>query len=170
MKMGEYFEITFFEASPNSAPETSTRLKNALNMRDGMNHITNSKFKILQDRCVYYQWYEETQFDMYQLSLENLIFYKRTFDADLDNLMQVISACFDAAPNLRFATGIYELTDYYLGEATTFEIAMKKAISNFPLLFFRASDEHPTDGAIKLSHQIICIMQSGAAIQNLFTD
>lgn len=168
--MGEYFEITFFEASPNSAPETSTRLKSALNMKDGLNHIANSKFKILQDRCVYYQCYEEAQFDMYQFSLENLIFYKRTFDADLDNMMQVISACFDAAPNLRFATGIYELTDYYLGEAATFEAAMKKAILNFPLLFFRASNAPPTDGASKLSHQVKCIMQSGTAIQDLFTD
>lgn len=54
--------------------------------------------------------------------------------------MQTVSICFSSASDLAFATGIYELTDYYLGESENMQMALKRAFRYCPILF----SESPT--------------------------
>ncbi len=115
--MGEYFEITFFEGNHNAISATSEKIKSILGIADGRNIIKLSKLPLLENKNVYFQSITYSEFTMHMLSIENFVLTRESFEAQLDLLMQTVSICFSSASDLAFATGIYELTDYYLGES-----------------------------------------------------
>lgn len=168
--MGKYFEITFFEKEHPTAPSASETLKSILGVKDGKNAIALSEISLLENRSVYYQSIAYPKFTMHQLSIEDFILKKQSFGIQLDQLMQAVSLCFAASPELTFATGIYELTGYYLGDSESVEVALKKAFRRFPMLFFRENSKYSKHASAITRHHIACIVQSGPGIQNFITD
>ena len=125
--MGEYFEITFFEGNHNAISAASEKIKSILGIADGRNIIKLSKLPLLENKNVYFQSITYSEFTMHMLSIENFVLTRESFEAQLDLRMQTVSICFSSASDLAFATGIYELTDYYLGESENIQMALKRA-------------------------------------------
>ena len=125
--MGEYFEITFFEENHDSVSTTAEKIKSILGIEDGRNIVAFSKLPLLENKNVYFQSITSSEFTMHQLSIEDFVLTRESFETQLDLLMQTVSICFSSALDLSFATGIYELTDYYLGESENMQKALKRA-------------------------------------------
>lgn len=168
--MGEYFEITFFEGNHNAISAASEKIKSILGIADGRNIIKLSKLPLLENKNVYFQSITYSEFTMHMLSIENFVLTRESFEAQLDLLMQIVSICFSSASDLAFATGIYELTDYYLGESENIQMALKRAFRYCPMLFFRESSSYSNCTPAINRYHIACIVQSGNRIQNIFSD
>lgn len=168
--MGEYFEITFFEGNHDSISTTSEKIKNVLGIADGRNIMKLSKLPLLKNKNVYFQSIAYSEFSMHMLSIENFVLTRESFEAQLDLLMQTVSICFSSASDLAFATGIYELTDYYLGESENMQMVLKRAFRYCPILFFRESNRYSNCASAIIRYHIACIVQSGNRIQNIISD
>ena len=132
--------------------------------------IKLSKLPLLENKNVYFQSITYSEFTMHMLSIENFVLTRESFEAQLDLLMQTVSICFSSASDLAFATGIYELTDYYLGESENIQMALKRAFRYCPMLFFRESSRYSNCTPAINRYHIACIVQSGNRIQNIFSD
>ena len=168
--MGEYFEITFLEENRGAVPSASEKIKSVLHVKDGRNAIGLSEIPLLKNQSVYFQSIVYPKFTMHQLSIEDFVLKKQTFELQLDQLMQAISICFASSPALTFATGIYELTGYYLGDSEDAEDAVERAFRRFPMLFFRETSQYSKRAAAIVRYHIACIVQSSPKIQNFITD
>ena len=168
--MGEYFEITFFEGNHDPISATSGKIKSILGVADGRNIIKLSKLPLLENKNVYFQSIAYSEFTMHMLSIENFVLTKESFEAQLDLLMQTVAICFSSASDLAFATGIYELTDHYLGESEDMQTALKRAFRYCPMLFFRESSRYSNYASAIIRYHIACIVQSGNRIQDIISE
>lgn len=166
--MGEYFEITFFAADHHNKHLTARKITEILEVKEGRNKARASVFPLLENREVYFQVFDETNFTEYQLSIMDLKFTINTLEKQLDQMMQIVSQCFDGATELLFATGIYELTDYYIQSNSTIADIVTYACPHYPFLFFRENGNNFGYIATKCNHNVSCVVQLGNQMQNVF--
>lgn len=168
--MGEYFEITFFCAKALNTHLTQKKLMETLQISCGRNIKNTSPFQLLQKREVYFQVFEEANYSEYQLSLMNLIFTKEDFDFQLEQMLEVVSVCFDNVPSLLFATGIYELTDYYLEKINHIQEFPQLVFPKIPILFFRRDENKYGYKETRIYRNVSCVVQNSNGIQDIFAE
>ncbi len=168
--MGEYFEITFFSSKAMNMPSAKNKLMDVLQINCGRNIRNTSSFQLLQDREIYFQVFEEVNYTEFQLSLMNLVFTRDNFDFQLEKILEVVSICFDMVPSFLFATGIYELTDYYLEKINHIQEFSQFVFPKIPLLFFRRDENKYGYKAAKIYRNISCVVQNGKDIQDIFSE
>lgn len=168
--MGEYFEITFFSAKALDIPLAQKTLMKALHIGSGRNAGGLSLFQLLENREVYFQVFDEPNYTEFQLSIMNLIFTRGNFDMQLKQILEVVSVCFDSVPSLLFATGIYELTDYYLEKVNDIQEFPELLFPKIPILFFRRDEKKYGYKATRVYRNVSCVVQNSKEIQDIFVE
>lgn len=135
----------------------------------GRNTGNTSSFQLLQNREVYFQVFNAPNYTELQLSVMNLIFTKKDFELQLSQILDVVSACFESVSPLLFATGIYELTDYYLEKVNCIQEFPQLLFPQMPLLFFKRGRNlygyHATGNYRNVSY----VVQDCKGVQDIFT-
>jgi len=148
--MGEYFELTFFlDKEKSQKGQTKKQALEALNIAEGKNQVSAHAYPLFAGREVRFDVYEydDADFDFieYNVCLADFVFTKKNFEEKINQLLQVADACFHQIDAVLFATGVYELTSYYLfgiNKVESIEDFSNGVFKKFPLLFFRQGDEH----------------------------
>ena len=148
--MGEYFELTFFldkEKSQKGQPEKQAL--EALKIAEGKNQVSDHQYPLFAGREVLFLVYEYDDVDFleYEVNLADFVFTKKNFEEKINQLLQVVNACFNQIDAVLFATGVYELTCHYIEGIESIEGFNKGIYKKFPILFFNQGDEygfHPT--------------------------
>jgi len=147
--MGEYFELTFFldkEKSQKGQPEKQAL--EALKIAEGKNQVSNHQYPLFAGREVLFHvfGYDDVDFLEYRVCLADFVITKKNFEKRIDQLLQVVNACFNQIDTVLFATGIYELTYYYIEGIESIEGFNKGIFKKFPILFFNKGEEYGFQG------------------------
>lgn len=132
--MPELFEIAFFEANHRHQQKKSGHKAISINAEGLFENSALSEYKWSRDMFYY------SGFSVWILSIESFIFTSKNFDAQLEKLADVVNRVFSRSKEIVFATGIYELTGYYLEQIESIEHFNQDLLKHFPLLFFRAKE------------------------------
>lgn len=168
--MPEYFELTFFlDKSSVDNKIVKQQMLGLLSLHDGKQEITEHQFSLFSYKEVLFDVfeYDEVDFLEYRICLADFYITKRSLDAKVNQLLQIVDLCFKQIDAIRFATGIYELTYYYIEGIKRLKDFDIGVLSKFPLLFLRAEskcDFTPT----YLYGSTACIYNNH--VQNIYSD
>lgn len=167
--MGETFEITFFlkrDCSENDIKKFTTIFQ----VHFGYNIAAENHFKFLNEKNLYFQVFYEENYTEIQLSVENLTFTAENFNEKLHHLLELVHTCFSYVSSIQIATGIYELTYYYLENCIAISDILSIALSRFPFVFLQKDVDTSNFNQFlgKKYGSIQYIFQQGTKIQNIF--
>ncbi len=166
--MGEYFELTFFLEKEGAQKEKGKeKILAFLMLNEGTNLVKQHQYQIFSHKEVLFDVFEETDFIEYRICLSDFTFTKENFNEQLTQLLQIVDICFNHIDSILFATGIYELTYYYIEGITYAKDFSKSIFSKFPLLFFRIGNEYGLN-SIQRFGCISCVVNLGENVQDIF--
>ncbi len=168
--MGEYFELTFFLDKKRSVIEQAKeKVLELLMLKEGNNLNKLHQYLLFSYKEVLFDVFEEDDFTEYRFCFSDLVFTKKNYDENLNQLLQVVETCFNHIESMLFATGIYELTYYNIEGITLVKDFNKNVFLKFPLLFFRDGNEYGLDPTIRYGG-ISCVLNFGGDVQDIFVN
>lgn len=165
--MGEFFELAFFSPRDSFVSSVSSNFQTELSLQVGQNTNMGDSFKLFEGRNVWFDAIEGEEFVEYLVAVEDLRITNSNLDKILDQICVLVDRCFCVAPEIQFATGIYELTGYYLQDTRKLNDVQKSLFPNVPLLFFRSKPDC-APSAVKYSNRLYYVLQQGKNIQSIF--
>lgn len=90
----------------------------------------------MHENIEYFQ-YEGVDWIEYEINIPDFKIFKSDFENYLILFLSYIDKCYRKISSLRFATGIYELTSYYVGNINSINEFNYDFFKKFPLVFFR---------------------------------
>jgi hypothetical protein len=168
--VGEYFEVTLF-LQKDIAEKENAREKalSLLVLNEGRHCPGQHRYPLFSNREVLFDVFEETDFLEYRICLSDYVIMQASFDERLTELLQVVDLCFGRIESALFATGIYELTHYYIEEATCIKDFGQERFLKFPLLFFRVGNEYGLEPTGRYGN-IAYVVNLGGDVQDIFAD
>lgn len=168
--MGECFDLTFFvDKAKINEKQDEELILGLLNISHGRNQLYEHHFPLFSGREVFFEVYPESDFIGYWIAITELTFTKKNFNAKLNQILEVVDTCLDKMPQIMFATGIYQMTYYYIQEVKRIADFNKTIFSNFPLLFFREGNEYGFRSTQKYGN-ISCVVNLRENVQNIFAN
>lgn len=165
--MGEFFELAFFSPRDSFVSSVSDNIQTALSLHVGQNTVITNSFKLLERRNVWFDIIEGDEFVEHLIAVENLHITNSRLDEILDQICTLVDRCFYVAPEMRFATGIYELTGYYLRDACNLDDIQKRLFPSAPFIFSRSKLDCGFS-TVKYSSKLYYTLQQGENIQSIF--
>ena len=151
----ESFEITFFcDKRMNYDSSNSSRVLKKL--YDESVRLNNEAVFETFD-------YEDNDFYEVRCSIFGLEFTKENFLPFINRIAVLAEKMFDTFDSCVFATGIYELTWYYIEKIHRIS-DLKNILYKFPICFLRGNSEADAIGARILLHtsEVLCIYHENA--------
>ena len=168
--MPEFFELTFFVKKELSAKETDVGLLRSFFALDsGKNTIAQHPFSIFANREIWFDAVEESDYWECIISISDFIITRTNFDAILHDLLEIVDAAFERIESISFATGIYELTCYYLNNIRRLTDINDDIIKEFPFVFMKAPCRFNISD-VKKYKNILYAVTTGEDVQNIFSD
>lgn len=124
------------------------------------------RFPLLNERELSFEYYEEEDFVEYWLGIDDLVITSHNVQSVLKDILAVVNACFERFPSVRFATGIYELTAYYLGDVKSYSEFDHNILRQFPFVFLREKNQFGFLSETKF-HNVWYVVNSGNEVQNI---
>jgi len=166
--MSEYFELTFFlDKKISIRKKSKEKILELLMIKEGSNLNKQHKYMLLSHREVLFDVFEEDDFVEYRICLSDFIFTKKNYDEKLTQLLQIVEMCFNHVDSMLFATGIYELTYYYIEGISFVKDFSKDVFMKFPFLFFRNGNEYRLDPTL-IYKGISCVVNLDGDVQDVF--
>ena len=168
--MGECFELTFFvEKTQAVRNNDKKRFLQELNLKQGKNQINEHQVKLFKGREIFLEFYEESDFIGFWISITNLTFTKKNFNNKLDQIFEVVLICFKNITSIIFATGIYQLTYDYVREIRYIAEFNKMIFANFPFVFFREGNDYEFIPTYQ-REDVTCIVNLKNNVQDIFAN
>lgn len=126
----EYFEISVFPEKNKTNEYITNRIKEVL--KNNIDFSQNIIVELFQ--------YDDKEFDDICVSIPNYRFDKDNLEANGLFLTKIVELLFKSFPNIRFATGVYEITFDYIEELSKMKDFDKGFFEKFPLVFWNQSN------------------------------
>lgn len=166
--MGETFELCFFVKKHADSGDIRSQIEEFLGVEEMRISLPReSRFRILRGRELLFDAYEEEDFIECFFNLDNVRFTRRNYGEMFQDILAVVDEFFARFPATSFATGIYEITTYYLQDITCYADFDAKVLSPFPFLFLREKKQFGIS-QLKRHGSIWYKRQKGKAVQNIF--
>ncbi len=162
--MGEFFELAFFSPKDSFLDNASNAIQTALSLHIGHNTAITNSFALFEGKNIWFDVIEGEAFVEYLVAVENLVMVHSNLNEVLNQICEVVDQCFSVAPEIPFATGIYELTGYYLQDASTFDDIKESVFPKAPLLFFREKPDCVSP-VVKYSNELYYTLQQNENVQ-----
>lgn len=168
--MNESFDLSFFGYKTMDIQRTKIHMEKFF----GVNELCvvppqKSRFRLLNEKEICFEYYEEENFVEYWLGIGDIRITPNNFQTVLNDLLMVVAECFSRFPSIQFATGIYELTAYYLGDITNYDEFNRDLLCKFPFLFLREKNQFGFSSKDKF-HNVWWIVNQGVDVQNIFEE
>jgi hypothetical protein len=170
--MPEYFELTFF-CNNNSKKEVSINtVMRLFNITEQNTVGTIKQYPLLYGKEFIFDIFESLDFYEIRISVPDLIFTKKNLSVKVEQLCSMVDSVMKNVAEVVFATGIFELTSYYLitiHKVQCLADITEGVLARFPFVFFRDGYECSflsTQRYGSISYSV----RSGANVQDVFTN
>ena len=168
--MPEFFELTFFLEKKSPAKETDVdQLLSLFALNSGKNIIKQHGFSVLENREIWFDAVEESDYWECKISISDFIITKNNLDGILHQLLEMVDAAFERIESISFATGIYELTYYYLRNIRRLTDINDDIIKEFPFVFMKNQEKFNLRN-VRKNNTIFYAVTTGEKIQNIFSE
>ena len=167
--MGEYFELTFFSVKDKVIRDEEKRIRSILMLDGWVNTIKQHSFSAFENREVLFDVFDEFDFYEYRICISNFIITKASFDEKLGHLLEIVKVCFDRIDSIVFATGIYELTYYYIENVRKLSEFNTAIMEKFPFVFMKENNTFNLSNVQKQKN-IFYAVHTGESVQNIFSE
>jgi len=133
--MPEFFELTFFEKKGETNPLLI--IKNISQIFDDV--FDTNIYDINSEKTVF-EFFEKEKLNEYMVSIPDLVFNESNIKCILYELTRCVDKCLYTTKSLIFASGIYELTNYYMNDIKDIKDIDNELLQKFPVLFFRKGE------------------------------
>lgn len=168
--MNESFDLSFFAHKTSDAKRVKAGIEEIFGVEDMcLMPPQKSCFPLLDQRERCYEYYEEEDFVAYWIGIGDICITRHNLPELRDSLLRVVDECFTRFPSIQFATGIYELTAYYLGDVTKYNEFTYDRLNKFPFLFLREKNQFGFS-AQERYHDVWLVTSHGKEVQDVFSD
>ena len=164
--MGEFFELSFFSKEHSMLRDLKHHFICEPRLSSIVNRVCMQNISVFGDHSTIFEWYKESMYVYYMLSIEDLQFTPKNYQNVLSDILNLVNECFYLVPEIEFATGIYELTYHYIAHTHTLRDVRDKLFPHCPFVFLRASELELFPNANKYK-EIIYLTQSGRDVQQI---
>jgi len=170
--MGEMFDLSFYFKGKREKKKPSFTVLRELGLKEGKNRITDSEYPLFAEREVQFITYDydDADFFLHVLHLENLVFTKSNLEKKINQLLQVVDICFSQSEEIMFASGIYEMTGNYIGGNIKRKDLNATILSHFPILFFRKGQEQGFHPSYNLNDTYCVLNLNKPTVQDIFAN